>query len=45
MAGQENTVPDYPRGVTFEQVWAPGIASRFNEMGYRFDSLAPGDTM
>jgi hypothetical protein len=113
MAGSESTVPDYPRGITFEQVWAalmedrkendriiknmreendrrreendriiknmreendrrreendrilkdlsvqmgglhrsfgelaehlvaPGIASRFNEIGYHFDSLAP----
>jgi hypothetical protein len=94
MAEQENTVPDYPRGITFEQVWAaimagrkdfeetsrvveetsreveetsrmvkelsiqmgglhrsfgelaehlvaPGIVSRFNEMGYHFDSVAP----
>jgi hypothetical protein len=109
MAGQESTVPDYPRGITFEQVWAalmedrkendrrkiendrrreendriikemreegeqkrketdriikemreqmgglhrsfgelaehlvaPGIVSRFNEMGYHFDSIAP----
>jgi hypothetical protein len=98
MAEQESTVPDYPRGITFEQVWAaimadrkeneqrhkeneqrlkktdleweetkrmvhdlsiqmgglhrsfgelaehlvaPGIASRFNEMGYHFDSMAP----
>jgi hypothetical protein len=102
MAESESTVPDYPRGITFEQVWAalmedrkkydriheennriiermqeegersrkehdrmianlnaqmgglhnsfgelaehlvaPGIADRFNEMGYHFDSLAP----
>jgi hypothetical protein len=98
MAGAESTVPDWPRGITFEQVWAalmedreknnrrheendriiqkmqeqreetdrimkdlsvqmgglhrsfgelaehlvaPGIVSRFNEMGYHFDSVAP----
>jgi predicted AAA+ superfamily ATPase len=93
------TIPDWPRGITFEQVWAgfmedreslketkalldnvakdterfkkendilikennkrfgdlenrfgeiaehlvaPGIAKRFNELGYKFDSIAPG---
>jgi hypothetical protein len=85
-------LPDYPRGITFEQVWAgfmedrerqkeinlqiekdrketremmkalsrqmghlenrfgelaehlvaPGIAQRFNELGFQFDSMAPG---
>jgi hypothetical protein len=79
MAEQERTAPtaepDYPRGITFEQVWAaimedrkendrlmkdltiqmgglhrsfgelaehlvaPGIVSRFNELGYHFDSM------
>ncbi|MDR0310888.1 MAG: hypothetical protein LBJ21_04815 [Acidobacteriota bacterium] len=96
---EETTIPDYPRGITFEQVWAalmedrkrnketweqmkktfeeaekrskeaekrskeldkrmgdlynrfgeiaehlvaPGIAKRFNELGYHFGSIAPG---
>ena len=77
----EKTIPDYPRGLTFEDVWAglmenreqmketdrylkrlgrqmgglrnrfgelaehlvaPGIAKRFNELGYHFDSISPG---
>jgi len=93
---QASTVPDYPRGVTFEEVWAslmetrqlinevsesqketdrqiketeqivkenskqigglhrsfgelaehmvaPGIAKRFNELGFKFDSIADGN--
>lgn len=86
------TIPDWPRGITFEQVWAgfmedreslketkalldnyikegekaskrydkrfgylenrfgelaehlvaPGIAKRFNELGFKFDTIAPG---
>ena len=85
----ENTqIPDYPRGITFEQVWAalmedrkrmdelkesqletgrfikelgrqmgdlhntfgeiaehlvaPGIAEKFNELGYHFNAVSPG---
>ena len=75
----DTTIPDYPRGITFEQVWAalmenrkqmqetdrqmkklgkrmgylnnrfgelaehlvaPGIAKRFNELGYHFGKIA-----
>jgi hypothetical protein len=82
---ETTTLPDYPRGVTFEAVWAslmetdreqkktarelrkfirennkrfgdlhnrfgeiaehlvaPGITRRFNEMGFKFDSILPG---
>ncbi|MDR3338197.1 MAG: hypothetical protein LBT16_13445, partial [Treponema sp.] len=28
MAGSESTVPDYPRGITFEQVWAALMEDR-----------------
>jgi hypothetical protein len=84
----KTTIPDYPRGLTFEDVWAglmenrqqlkelaeqqkrtdrqikengkqigglhrsfgelaehmvaPGIAKRFRELGYHFDSVSPG---
>ena len=77
----ESNVPDYPRGITFEQVWsalmenreqikktseqmketdrkigelgnrfgelaehlvAPGIAEKFNALGYHFDAISPG---
>ena len=71
---ETSSIPDYPRGITFEQVWAalmedrermketdriigelgnrfgelaehlvaPGIAEKFNALGYHFDAVSPG---